>query len=252
MQNSKMIEIGAARLWCGDALSVSFFQKEKAKLLLTDPPYRTISGGKSRAAGFGWHKSILQKNDGKIFEHNDISPQEVMKIAFDLLDENGDAYIMTNNLNLLSFMNAASEVGFKFHNFLQWRKDTSTANRWYMNETEHTLYYYKGRARPINFPASKQIFTAANPRDRIHPTQKPIELMAHYINNSTNNGDLVIDPFMGSGSTAIAALKLGRRFMGIEKNPEYFTAAVERIKAAVAAPDFFAVSPKIFKQDSFL
>lgn len=64
---------------------------------------------------------------------------------------------------------------------------------------------------------------------KVHPTQKPLPLMEWIIEKYTNEGDTVLDPFMGSGTTGVAALKLGRKFIGIEKEPKYFTIAAQRI-----------------------
>ena len=63
-----------------------------------------------------------------------------------------------------------------------------------------------------------------------HPTQKPLGLMRHFIDLLTNEGDMVLDPFMGSGSSGVAALQLRRRFIGIELSSDYFTIAKRRIE----------------------
>ena len=64
-----------------------------------------------------------------------------------------------------------------------------------------------------------------------HPTQKPVELMNYFVNTLSNPGDLVLDPFMGSGSTGVSAMRLGRRFMGIELNENYFDISAKRLEA---------------------
>lgn len=69
---------------------------------------------------------------------------------------------------------------------------------------------------------------------RLHPTQKPLKLMLSIIEDFTNPGDLIFDPFMGSGTTGVAALQLGRRFIGCEIDPGYFAIAEKRIKQATA------------------
>ena len=73
-----------------------------------------------------------------------------------------------------------------------------------------------------------------------HPTQKPARLMDELVNLFTKPGDLVIDPFMGSGSTGVACLQLGRRFIGIEREPDYFAIACRRIQAAADQQRLFA------------
>ena len=66
-----------------------------------------------------------------------------------------------------------------------------------------------------------------------HPTQKPLALLTRIIEASTHEGDTVFDPFMGSGTTGVAALKLGRKFVGIDNNPEYCLLAEKRLKEVV-------------------
>ena len=68
------------------------------------------------------------------------------------------------------------------------------------------------------------------PEKRFHPTQKPLALMEWVINNYTKPRDVILDPFMGSGTTGVAAMRTGRKFIGIELEPEYFDIAAERIK----------------------
>lgn len=70
------------------------------------------------------------------------------------------------------------------------------------------------------------------PEERYHPTQKPLQIMEWLVNRYTNRGDLIIDPFMGSGTTGVAAMKTGRNFIGIEQDAEYFRIAETRIKNA--------------------
>lgn len=76
-----------------------------------------------------------------------------------------------------------------------------------------------------------------------HPTTKPVTLMSHLVNLFTNEGETVLDPFMGSGTTGVACAKLGRKFIGIEIDPGYFDIACRRIEAAYKQPDLFVASP---------
>lgn len=77
-----------------------------------------------------------------------------------------------------------------------------------------------------------------------HPTEKPVPLMAEIIGDFTNRGQLICDPFMGGGTTGVAAVKAGRRFVGIEQDPKWFDLACRRIEAALKQPDFFVDAPK--------
>jgi site-specific DNA-methyltransferase (adenine-specific) len=81
-------------------------------------------------------------------------------------------------------------------------------------------------------------------RGTVHPTQKPVGLMEYFILTYTNPGDTVLDFTMGSGTTGVACLNTRRRFVGIEKEPEYFDIACSRMSAPAPASDFFVTPPK--------
>jgi site-specific DNA-methyltransferase (adenine-specific)/modification methylase len=84
----------------------------------------------------------------------------------------------------------------------------------------------------------------ANKEDRVHPTQKPLAVMSWCINQA-GNPNTILDPFMGSGTTGVAAIQMGRKFIGIEREPKYFDIACKRIEQAVAQPRLFEdVRPK--------
>ena len=93
-------------------------------------------------------------------------------------------------------------------------------------------------------------FKKQKPEKRYHPTQKPLSLMLWVIENYTKPGDLVLDPFMGSGTTGAACIQLGRRFIGIERKAEYFQVAESRLKSAVLSPSFFTPSNNRLHMDA--
>jgi DNA modification methylase len=82
---------------------------------------------------------------------------------------------------------------------------------------------------------------------RFHPFEKPVEIMRHFCQRAP--GETILDPFMGSGTTGVAAVKLGRKFIGIEIEERYFSIACRRIQAALDAPDMFVEAPKAAKQE---
>ena len=89
----------------------------------------------------------------------------------------------------------------------------------------------KGNAKSINNMGTKNILEVKNIiGKKVHPTEKPVELNEILIGNSSNEGDLVLDPFMGSGSSGVACKKLNRDFIGIEIDEKYFNIAKERIE----------------------
>jgi len=87
---------------------------------------------------------------------------------------------------------------------------------------------------------------------REHPTQKPLGVMKWAIEHIPPPATLILDPFMGSGTTGVAAVKLGRKFIGIEIEPKYFDIACRRISEALRQPDMFIEKPKPLKQEAML
>lgn len=200
-------------------------------LVVTDPPYKVISGGKPHKKG--QPSGILSKNDGKIFKYNNIKPEVWMPEVYRVLKEGTHCYIMTNTINLEDYLRIARECGFGLHNVLSWEKNNCTPSRWYMKNGEFTLFLRKGKAKAINNLGSKMIHSFDNIiGNKIHPTEKPVELMKFYIENSSSVGDIVLDPFMGSNSTGRACRELDRKFIGIEIDDEYFKVDQEEMNKA--------------------
>lgn len=199
-------------------------------LVVTDPPYSVISGGNAERGTNGFPKSVLNRNDGKIFDFNDIEFKDWMPEVYRVLKDNTHFYCMTNVINLEEVLRVGRECGFKLHNVLVWEKGTTNPNRWYMKNCEFTVFFYKGQAKTINNPGSQQVHMFKNPvGDKLHPTEKPVKLFQFYIENSSNEGDLVLDPFMGSGTTAVACKKCGRNFVGFEIDSKYYEIIEERL-----------------------
>lgn len=218
-----------------------------ADLLLTDPPYRLTSGGKSSGKMGGIFSSSVYKNDGGIVECT-AEFSEWLPLAFAALADDADAYAMANDKNQFALQAAMTAAGFKFHNLLVWDKVSPVPNRWYMKNLEFTVYGWKGKARTIKDPALKQYIRCPQVDVSDHPTEKPVSLMKMYIRNSTDVGNLVIDPFMGSGTTGVAAVNLGRRFIGIEMDKRWFEVACQRISDTGKNPQLFADDARSTRQ----
>lgn len=224
-----MIKIEDIELWNGDCLElIKDIPDNSIDLLVTDPPYKCISGGKPHKKG--QPSGMLSKNDGKIFEHNNIKPEIWIPEVYRVLKEGTHCYIMVNTLNLENYLKICRECGFGLHSVLCWKKNNVTPSRWYMKNCEFTLFLRKGKAKTINNVGSKMIHEFDNIiGNKLHPTEKPVELMEYYITNSSNVGDTVLDPFMGSGTTGVACKNLNRKFIGIELDDTYYEIANNRI-----------------------
>ena len=206
-------------------------------LIVTDPPYKTISGGSGPAkGGHARPGGMLSKNDGKIFKHNEIKFQEYFSELYRVLKDPAHIYIMTNWLNLRRAMNLLEEVGFKIHCELTWKKQNATPSRFYMKNKEHVIFARKGAAFSINNKGSMNCHEFKNPiGNKRHETEKPVDLLKMYIENSSQPGDTVLDPFVGSGSTAQACHETGRNFIGFEIDPKYYQVCCDRL--AIYDPD---------------
>ena len=208
-------------------------------LVVSDVPYHIISGGctnnavyfKSMPSGMLSRRTSIYAKQGKIFKHNDIEFHEWLPSVYRVLKDNSHCYFMVNGRNLKDLQTEAEKVGFKYQNLLVWDKGNCTPNRYYLNACEFILFLRKGNAKNINNLGSKTIIRVPNVRNKTHPTEKPVDLMKILIENSSNENDTVLDPFMGSGSSGIAAKELDRNFIGIELDKDYFDIAKKRIDA---------------------
>eukprot|EP00873_Tetraselmis_striata_P020733 jgi/Tetstr1/440997/TSEL_029265.t1 len=232
--------IGGTTMYLGDAMAI-LPEIEPAHLCVSDVPYSLTTGGVSKSSKTmsGIFASHNYANDGQLIMATVPFPAMMSAIHGALVDD-ADCYVMANDKNVHPLTTAALGAGFQFHNLLVWDKITPTANRWYMKNLEFTLYLWKGRARTINNPSAKQIIRGGLDKVSGHPTEKPVPLMAEYVRNSSAPGEIVLDPFMGSGTTGVAAAQLGRRFIGIELDEGYFDIACQRISSAYSHPDMFA------------
>jgi DNA modification methylase len=237
---SRVEQIGRATLYLGDAREI-LPTITGAHLVCTDPPYLVSKGGFAAnlqlEGGFGgWMKDY--GNQGDIVQC-DLEFSDWLPLVYAALAENAHAYFMSNGRNVKAMQAAAEDARFRFHTLLVWDKRTALPNKYYQNVTEFGLFMFKGKARTINDPSSKNLVTIFQRDESAHPTEKPVELMRFWIGNSSAAGDQVLDPFMGSGTTGVAALQLGRSFIGIEQDERWFDVACKRIESALGQGSLF-------------
>lgn len=214
---------------------VHTIEDNSVDLIVTDPPYKTTKRGisKNTTTG-GLVRSDLGKQ-GKIFKHNDIKIKEFMPHLYRVLKEGSHCYIMTNHVNLVEMLNVAKDCGFHFIKSLIWDKGNKIMGQCYMSQFEYILFFRKGKHKKINYCGTSDILSIPNIKAKdefgqnLHDTEKPVELMEILIKNSSNENDIVFDPFMGIGSTGVACKNLQRKFIGIEIDKRYFDIANTRI-----------------------
>ena len=237
-------------LYNGDCLEIlSTLPDESVDLIATDPPYPTTSRGNAGNSGGMLQKDINMK--GKVFEYNSIHCSEYAAEFYRVLKEGSHCYVMTNHINLIEMLNRFTDLrtdvektqgvkqyGFHFTKSLIWDKGNKIMGQYYMSQFEYILFFRKGKAKKINNCGTSDILSIPNKKTKdengqnIHDTEKPVGLMEILINNSTQPDDVVLDPFMGSGSTGVACVNTGRRFIGIELDEQYFNIAQDRINKA--------------------
>lgn len=199
-------------------------------LIVTDPPYKTITGGDSNGKNSERPKGMLSGNR-KLFKHQNIKISDWMPEIYRVLKEGSHCYIFTNVLNLTEMLNESQKVGFKLHNLLVWEKKNCTPSQYYMKNCEYVLFLRKGKAKWINcIGGSKTVHQFNNIiGNKTHPCEKPVDLLKFYIANSCNENDVVFDPFVGTGSTMVAAKELNRKYFGYELEKYYFDIACDRV-----------------------
>lgn len=226
------------RLILGDCREVL---PKQAHMVATDPPY-----GISYVTN---HRKWLHTPE--MLAGDDDAPLWAVPLLARSLVDGGAIYACSRYDVAPIWMTALTDAGLALKTPVIWDKTNHTAGDLdgdYGNQTEIVLFAHKGRHR-LRAGRDVNLWRIPRPPAGDHPTPKPIDLMARMIRNSSDVGETVLDPFMGSGTTGVAAVKLGRRFIGIEIEPKYFDIACRRIEAALKQPDFFVERPAPAKQE---
>lgn len=208
-------------------------EDESIDLIITDPPYKVTARGNAGNSGGMMQKKLSMQ--GKIFKHNDIKPIDYIPEFYRLLKDGSHCYIMTNHVNLQEMLNVATECGFHFIKSLVWNKGNKIMGQYYMSQFEYILFFRKGKGKKINKCGTADILNVPNKKTKdengknLHDTEKPVELMKILVENSSQVGEVVLDPFVGVGATAIACKELDRQYIGVELDEHYYNIAVNRI-----------------------
>lgn len=216
-------------LLLGDCLQrIKELQNGSVDLCVSDVPYKLTGGGKGDGVNSKRPKGILSDNTQlmQVPKFEDWLPE-----LYRVMKDGSHIYLMCNFKNLNDLMNKTEAVGFKHVNLLVWEKNNCTPSQFYMKNCEYTLLLRKGKSKYINnIGDSKTVHKFNNIiGNKVHPTEKPVDLMKFYVENSSNVGDVVLDMFMGSGGTGVAALSTGRKFIGVEVDVNYFNISKERL-----------------------
>jgi DNA modification methylase len=221
--------LGNHRLMCGDSTSIDAVEKlmngQLADQLVTDPPYNIAYEGGSK-------KRDQIKNDEMADEEFRQFLKDVYIAANAVMKAGAVFYIWHADTEGYNFRGAARDMGWKVRQTLIWNKDNSAFGRSYYHwKHEPCLYGWKEGAAHLWAADRKQttVIQCKRPsKSELHPTMKPVELMEYQILNNTKGSDIVLDLFGGSGSTMIAAEKIGRKSCLMELDPKYCDVIVQR------------------------
>lgn len=230
---------GEHRVMCGDSTDADdmslLMTGEKAAVFFTDPPYGI---GYDHAATGRAHKKFDRiENDGVESPELGRFFRDFLGAANPLLVDDGVLYVCAANKTAHVFVAAANAVGVHLAVPIVWVKQVFALN-WDRYHPQHEMIYYGGPGSVPTGPKSRwfgpknettvwEIDRDAS-REYRHPTQKPVALAIRAISNSSSAGEIIADPFLGSGTTMIAAESLGRRCYGMEIEPRYVDVAVRR------------------------
>jgi DNA modification methylase/ParB-like chromosome segregation protein Spo0J len=247
--------VNAENAICGDAIEVMGKMDEGSiDMILTDPPYgvmgevslhRKVNPQKYNPALLELQEERLRKFDAFESESEYLEfTRKWMEQAYRLLRPGGHLVTFIDRFKVSHIIDIAEKLGFEVHQPLIWLitnpvpmagklgfADSWNEMLWFTkpNDGKHeTVFHYELGSRPNHFDAPY-----VSPHSRVHPTEKPVEVLEQLVMYLSNPGETVLDPFAGSGSTLVAAMKQGRKAIGIEKDEFYHREIVRRLQMLV-------------------
>lgn len=238
-------------LFLGDCTEILSKFENKFDLIFADPPYFLSNNGKTIQSG-----KIVSVNKGDWDKGDDIKEIDAfnenwLKVARNSLNDNGSILISGTYHNIFSLGGILQKLDFKILNIITWEKTNPPPNfscRYLTHSTEQIIWARKSHKHKhiFNYEILKSIndnkqmrdvwkFPAIAPWEKVdgikHPTQKPLKLLIRLLIMASNENSIICDPFSGSSTTGIAANILGRKFIGIEKEKEFFDLSIKRFNS---------------------
>ena len=249
MSNSVYYKTSDFELHLGDSFQIlQELPSKSIDIIFADPPYFlsgdgiTCSGGKMVSVNKGeWDKK-------KTIDEKHKFNREWIRLCYRVLKDNGTIWISGTMHNIYSIGMALEEEGFKIINNITWKKLNPPPNiscRCFVHSTETILWAQKDLKNvkhKFNYTVMKELNGGKQMKDvwessltkpsekkyGKHPTQKPMAILERIILASTDEGDLILDPFNGSGTTGIVDNKLKRKYIGIDTEKEYLDLTIKR------------------------
>lgn len=234
VETGQIWELGEHRLLCGDCTDVAgvtqLLNGQKVPLVFTDPPYNVAS----ETTGFA--RNSYNKQMDRLMKSewdNKFNPAEALAGILESISEDSSVYICTSH-HLAPEIWAWAKEWADHYSYCVWSKPNpmpSLSKRHWTWSCELIAYATRGK-HTFNFPTEGHALSVWElckvPSCDLHPTMKPVEVPSRAINHSSRPGDLVYEPFSGSGTTLIACEQLKRKCRAIEINPGYVAVALQR------------------------
>lgn len=216
---------------CLEGMELMIEREMKVDAIITDPPYQISRDNNFHTMGrsgidFGeWDKNFDQFT--------------WIKKSFQLLKNGGCLFTFNDWKNIGEIAKYAKFIGFDIKDMVRWRKTNPmprNRDRRYITDFEVAVWLVKPKEKWIfnrlsdTYDRCEYEYPITSKSEKVgHPTQKPVALMEEIIKRHTNEGHIILDPFMGSGTTAVAAINTNRRYIGFELDRNYFNIAQERV-----------------------
>jgi site-specific DNA-methyltransferase (adenine-specific) len=214
-------------------------KSESVDLIFTDPPYFQYRA--KNVKGLKNHKDVVTEFEFDMYKTEEEYLQfleNVLVECYRVAKPGAAGYLFCGD-DFVSYINRLVEkTGFQFRKVIHWHKTNPFpaiyTRKMYSNSMEMMVHFTKGTPKTWNHKEVNQMHNfietpiCMGKERKAHKTQKPLKVCIPYIEISSNEGEVVLDPFMGSGSTAVAAYQLGRKFIGFERSEEYCQIIEER------------------------
>jgi DNA modification methylase len=239
--------IGECTLYLGDCLEV-MEGLGPVDGILTDPPYCSGSvseASRTAAKGQGLRSENIAKMGWFVGDNMGTAglASLLRSMAFrglQILNPEGSMLVFCDWRMVPNLAPTIESAGLRFQNMVVWDKGMMGLGMGFRAQHEIILHYTAGAPKYHDLGTSNVIRTSrVSANDREHQTQKPVELMEQLLRVVTPEGGIALDPFMGSGTTGVACVNLGRSFIGIEREVAHFETACRRIEEAYRQPRLF-------------
>ena len=255
LKRARVFPGGGCELYQGDCLEI-MPQLGAVDAVVTDPPYSVSVAGASVSGRKGKGTRNLDFFQGDT-DWSSMTEFVGDAIALAVQKEPRTCVVWCGHRQIGRIVDNMEADGFSTR-MIYWRKKCpppSPPGAGFCSAVEHAVYGYKPGRQWNGGQYEHNVFEAdsyryGQPGKVAHPTQKPLTLIAWNIRVLTDPRDTILDPFMGSGTTLVACVKLGRKGIGIEIDPDYFDIACRRVEEAYRQPDLFVTPPSAPVQET--